>query len=81
MPYIKQAQRQLLADGNPPMFPGELNYLVSEVIWKYLKKEGINYTNINACIGALECAKLEVYRRIAAGYEDDKRQAHGDVFV
>ena len=29
---------------------------------------------------ALECAKLELYRRLAAPYEDEKRKETGDVY-
>jgi len=36
---------------------------------------------INAIIGALECAKLELYRRVAAPYEDDKIAENGDVYT
>ena len=37
--------------------------------------------NLNAIIGALECAKLELYRRVAAPYEDDKIIENGDVYT
>jgi hypothetical protein len=30
----------------------------------------MRYHHINTAIGALECAKLELYRRVAAPYED-----------
>ena len=30
--------------------------------------------------GVLECAKLELYRRIAAPYEDDRLTEHGEVY-
>ena len=32
----------------------------------------MRYQNVNAIIGALECAKLELYRRLIAPYEDTK---------
>jgi len=28
----------------------------------------------------LECSKMELYRRIAAPYEDDKSRLNGDVY-
>lgn len=31
-------------------------------------------------VGALECAKLELYRRIAIPYEEQKIQENGDVY-
>ena len=38
------------------------------------------YRDFNAAIGVLECAKLELYRRAAATYEDAKLAEHGDVY-
>ena len=32
-------------------------------------------------MGALECAKLELYRRVAAPYEDVKIMENGDVYT
>ena len=37
------------------------------------------YADINELIGALECAKLEFYRRKAAPYEDKKAVENGDL--
>ena len=42
--------------------------------------ERISYSRINELIGVLECAKIELYRRIAAPYEDDKSRINGDVY-
>lgn len=78
MPYIKQERREQASwalDG-----PGELNYAITELLLKYLDVRGIKYQYINDCIGALECAKLELYRRIAAPYEDQKMKENGDVY-
>ena len=36
---------------------------------------------LNAAIGVLECAKLELYRRVVAMYEDGKIKENGDVFL
>ena len=38
------------------------------------------YAHLNEAIGVLECAKLELYRRVAAPYEDGKRAETGDVY-
>ena len=61
--------------------PGELNYLITCLVDDYLRVEGLTYSTINTVIGALECAKMEVYRRVAAPYEDDKRAKHGEVYL
>jgi hypothetical protein len=36
---------------------------------------------VNEAIGVLECAKLELYRRVAAPYEDEKIAESGDVYT
>ena len=61
---------------------GDLNYVITQVVRQYLNREGmtINYTQLNEVIGVLECAKLELYRRLAVPYEDKKIIANGDVY-
>lgn len=41
----------------------------------------MSYQAINDIIGALESAKMEIYRRIAAAYEDQKILENSDVFT
>lgn len=79
MPYINQSARLTLLDGHPPLSAGELNYAITTLIKQYLSL-GVNYAAINEVIGVLECAKLELYRRIAAPYEDGKCKENGDVY-
>ena len=43
-------------------------------------EHGKSYSVMNEIVGALECAKLEMYRRIYAPYEDEKIEANGDVY-
>ncbi len=81
MPYIDKDARQRLEEGGEPETAGELNYVISKIADRYLiAKGGLRYANINEVIGALECAKLEFYRRIAAPYEDTKIESAGDVY-
>ena len=65
---------------NPPITVGDLNYILTNVCKAYMKKQiYINYQTYNDVIGALECCKLEMYRRSIAPYEDDKIKENGDV--
>ncbi|SUZ60717.1 uncharacterized protein METZ01_LOCUS13571, partial [marine metagenome] len=80
VPYIVENAREQLDDGGLPNSAGELNYVISSIIDEYLSEYGKNYTNINEVIGVLECAKLELYRRVAAPYEDEKIDQNGDVY-
>lgn len=80
MPYIKQEDRLPI----PEMIPesaGDLNYLITKLLLEYIdEKGGMSYTVVNEVVGVLECAKLELYRRLAAPYEDEKRELNGDVY-
>lgn len=80
MPYIKPTNKELLAAGMNPSNAGELNYTFTLIALKYLETQGKNYQHINDIIGALEGCKLELYRRVAAPYEDTKIQENGDVY-
>ncbi len=92
MPYIKQEDREKFVDGDLGSKvslmqligercnnAGELNYAFTVIAQTYLKEKGLRYQNINDIVGALEGAKMEMYRRIAAPYEDTKIAENGDV--
>jgi len=90
MPYIDAEKRAILEhslvslsahitserDGQA----GVLNYCITSLIQECLIANGKNYHNINELIGVLECAKLELYRRVASPYEDAKMESNGDVY-
>lgn len=81
MPYInKMVRRHLLEDSSRvPCGPGELNFLITTIVHNYINKYGPDYQSYNDAIGALECAKLELYRRKVVPYEDKKIEENGDV--
>jgi len=90
MPYIKgwdraefQSALSLLSDvvKRRGLSNGDLNYLMTSLGLLYLDKHGRSYDTISDVVKALECAKLEFYRRIAAPYEDGKRDSNGEVFL
>jgi hypothetical protein len=81
MPYIHPDDRLQILSGRKIESAGELNYVITNLINDYILYNGKNYNNLNEVIGVLECAKLELYRRIAAPYEDIKIEANGDVYT
>lgn len=86
MPYVAKSDRidlnqKIVFAGRPINTPGELNYLITRLIDQYIYGKGKSYAILNEAIGALECAKLELYRRIAAPYEDEKIKENGDVYT
>lgn len=86
MPYINKLEREdldswLVEEMLPqPETAGQLNYLFSLIARDYINKQGLKYQAINDIIGALEGAKMEFYRRVAAPYEDQKIVENGDVY-
>lgn len=82
MPYIKQDDRTELEphSGRHPLNAGELNYQFTTLAINYLDYHGTSYAYINDVIGALEAAKLELYRRLVVPYEDEKIEVNGDVY-
>jgi len=85
MPYIKKELRASIGTpaayaGTEALTPGELNYAVTKVVCGYLTAHGVSYQRISEAISALECAKMELYRRVAAPYEDKKCAENGEVF-
>jgi hypothetical protein len=63
------------------MTPGELNYELTRAVDSYVVRRGLGYSAINDVVGALESAKLEFYRRVAAPYEDKKAKENSDVYI
>jgi hypothetical protein len=83
MPYVDERSKELFEMVSLPMGEvtvGELNYGITKLVDAWLMDQGISYSSINAAIGVLECAKLELYRRIAAPYEDSKKAINGDAY-
>lgn len=87
MPYIKQAKREQIWKGSPISSvvhdgvdcAGDLNYVFTCLLNEWIAKKGKSYQSFNDFIGALECCKLEAYRRKIAPYEDEAIQRNGDV--
>ncbi|MGC9157002.1 MAG: DUF6899 family protein [Candidatus Micrarchaeia archaeon] len=87
MPYIKKDKRQeidkllepligLLKSAETEEVDGELNYVVTKLLWSLYSPRYFNY---NRAIGVLESVKQEFYRRKVAPYEDEKIRENGDI--
>lgn len=79
MPYIDAASRAEILRGRPPATAGELNFAITSLVDAFLG-DNLCYARLNEAIGAMECAKHELYRRIAAPFEDRKLAQNGDVY-
>ena len=60
--------------------PGQLNHHITRVCKRYLTDKGERYATYNDILGALEGAKLEMYRLKCAVYEDKRRKENGDAW-
>jgi hypothetical protein len=93
MPYIKQEKREdyeqeiqkivkklVNSDDGYNSAKGELNYIIYSIVLRYLDEKGMRYHRINDFVGGvLSCCQQELYRRLAAPYEDEAIKKNGDV--
>ena len=84
MPYIKKNDRETIyKEGliDPEMITsaGELNYAISIIAKKYIETKGERYQFYNDIMGALEGAKMELYRRHIGPYENNAINDNGDL--
>jgi hypothetical protein len=90
MPYIQPDHRvrfdvpiadvikELTDGGAEAINVGELNYVMSSIIWGIFDKKP-SYTLGNNLIGVLECVKQEFVRRRLNDYENTKIVENGDL--
>lgn len=81
MPYLDKAVRASLDDGRKALKGGELNYQMSKLLNDFVQMKGISYATINEAMGAIESAKQEFYRRVAAPYETLKAMQNSEVYT
>lgn len=78
MPYIDPEDRRRAV--GLPCSAGELNFAITALVVDYIARDGLGYQSYNDALGALEGAKLELYRRRVSPYEDRKCALNGDVY-
>lgn len=84
MPYIRRARRipldpHIEALAKEIDSEGEINYCFYKLLTLLSLKNKESYSEYSKCIAALECAKLEFYRRRVVPYEQLKELENGDV--
>ena len=58
---------------------GVMNYTITELINRGMKRPVWRYMWINRVVGTLGCVLLEFYRRLASPYEDRAILKNGDI--
>lgn len=81
MPYLTIGERSSLNDGRKAQKGGELNYQISKLLNDFIAMRSLSYATINEAMGAIECAKLEFYARVARPYEELKAKQNGEVYL
>lgn len=64
MSYLTPERKQAIDDGE--IYPSnsiDLNYKIYTIVERYLQENQECYTTYNDIVGALECAKMEMYRK------------------
>lgn len=87
MPYIRPIVRKALDEPLAPLLheleervwsPGELTYVLYRICIEAVGRTP-RFEDIAEVLGSLEATKLELYRRHAVPYEDQKVHDNGDV--
>lgn len=85
MPYITQNDRvdfDTILSTMPGIYSaGQLNYVITRICDAYIKQHGLKYQTLNDISGVLTNANFELYRRVAAPYEDIKIGENGDAYT
>lgn len=79
MPYIPSSRRDLVLM-NGPETVGELTFLLTEHVRRYVADKGESFVRYAEVVAALECTKLEMYRRQVGEYENAAILRNGDVW-
>lgn len=83
MPYIQKRRREQLDPEIDKIFlsvsDGELNYTITRICHRWIIRRRLKYFTLVRVMGCLICVMFELYRRVAAPYEDKKRMENGPV--
>lgn len=87
---LADAIAQCISERPQDQHAGAINYAITRMLLGVLGVEEtgllrdpprglFNYDRLNSVVGALECCKLELYRRLIGPYEEWKADCNGDV--
>lgn len=84
MPYIKPEHREAIDPHIQSLTEnitdtGDLNYVITTLVVKYLLSKGLNYDHINAVAGVLQKVSAEFDVRVTRPYEELKIFQNGDI--
>ena len=86
MPYVTSEARNRLQEdterlSNKCRTVGELNFVITVVLHRWLYDHGISYDEVNKLSGVISCVSKEFYAMVARPYEDQKIIENGDIIL
>jgi len=84
MPYIKKEQRERINNALDHVIfdvldDGGLNYAITRICHRWIISHRLRYFTLVRVMGGLICVMFELYRKVAAPYEDKKRMENGPI--
>jgi len=76
-PAVRQLAEAFITLRDDANFAGNFNYTLTKLLLTLYPEP--NYQRFNDMVGALECCKLELYRKKIGPYEDLKEKENGPV--
>lgn len=91
MPYISSQRRRTIqkgmngdgrgvVPGDGLLTPGELTYVLQQVVKNYITDRDLSYTTLVEAMGALEGCRADFVNRVLIPFEEGKRVENGDVW-
>lgn len=77
MPYVTREAARRLGMGGAPSSAGDLAFLLSAEVERYVEAQGLGYQTIADVLGGLETTKKEFQDRVAKPYEAAKLSENG----
>lgn len=81
MPYIAEGREEIdaVVKQLPDLDDGKFNYAITKICHQFILRKKLRYFTLVRVFGGLICVMLELYRRVAAGYEDKKIKENGHI--
>ena len=76
---IKKATVRKGTAGRPIPPDSAMNYAMTRLVVHLLLPGNPDYMSLERAVGVLDCVKMELYRKVAAPYEDKKEAENGEV--
>ncbi len=88
MPHITPQRRPFVNRAIPipdedvlaSLSKGDINYVISRIVWRWVLAAGIDYESLSEGISVLQDAANELYRVKLAPYENEKINENGSAY-